>query len=97
MLIKPDEFPSASLCLNTFGCGSHYLSSFSLQTTPICSSKIGYPCNPFSTLPWGQRKRRRERRGKRKEKKKRKKREEGRRVKEAGRRRGEEERKRRRN
>ena len=60
-------------------CGSHYLSSFSLQTTPICSSKIGYPCNPFSTLPWGQRKRR----GKRKEKKKRKKREWSRRVKES--------------
>lgn len=59
------------------------MSSFSLQTTPICSSKVGYPCNPLSTLPWGQRKRRRKRRGKRKEKKKRKKREWSRKVKES--------------
>lgn len=41
-------------------CGSHYLSYFSLQTTPLVLLKLVTLAIPFLTLPWGQRKRRRE-------------------------------------
>lgn len=90
MLIKRDGFPSASLCLNTFrDVDLTTCHIFSLQTTPICSSKIGYPCNPFSTLLGAKEEEEEEEEQKEegKEEGRRRKREWSRRVKEAGRRR----------